>query len=329
MLNNWLTPVANKNTSSYFTSIFHSYKNFPNLEGAKIVVFAKNSEFCDLVRNKMGLLFNHFNTTIVDIGNLNTSNNTSIYQVISELQDGYIIPILIGINQSSFLDFCKAMYLDNKLSTVAHISNTALISPESYSINNIGYQRHLVPKYILDEINDSPVSGLSLGALRANQKILEPILREVNYLHFDLAAIRRAECPSKLNSLPTGLYTEEACQILRYTGEGLRLKLISIDTTNLGNEADFEAMLVAELIWYLHEGIDTKTIDHPTLSSDFKEFVIEMNEIDHSLVFLQSNKSGKWWLKKEMHSNSYISCAYEEYEQSINFEIPDRLLKLL
>ncbi len=329
MLNNWLTPVSNENIASYFTTIFHSNDDFPNLEGTKMVFFTKNNEFSNLVRNKMSLLFNHFKTTIVDIGTLSTDNSSSIYQVISELQDGFITPILLGIDQTSFLDFCKAMSLENKLETVAHISNTAILSTENYAIENLGYQRHLIPKYILDEINDSTTPGLSLGALRANQKILEPILREVNYLHFDLSAVRISDCSSKSKSFPTGLYAEEACQIMRYIGEGLRLKLISFDTSGLSKDSNFEAMLVAELIWYIHEGIEMRPADHPALSEDFKEFVIEMNEVDHSLIFLQSNKSGKWWLKKEKNSNSYISCAYEEYKQSINNEIPDRLLKLL
>ena len=329
MLNNWLSPVSDDNISSYFTSVFHSKDDFPNLEGTKIVIFTKNQEFCNLLRLQMNDLFNHFKTTIVDIGVLNTNNNSSIYQVISELQDGFIIPVLLGVDQNSFVDFCKAMSLENKLETAAHISNTAICSTDQYSIENIGYQRHLTPKYIVDEIQDSLTPGLSLGSMRMHKKIVEPILREVNYLHFDLASIRRSDCPSMPNSTPTGLYAEEACQIMRYLGEGLRLKLITFDTTGLGPESKNEAMLIAELLWYVHEGIDLRPEYHPAFSTDFKEFIIEMNEVDHSLIFLQCNKSGKWWLKKEKNSNAYISCAFEEYEQSISNEIPERLLKLL
>jgi hypothetical protein len=233
------------------------------------------------------------------------------------------------VDQSAFEEFCKAMSLENKLEIAAHVSNKALTSQNGFTIENLAYQRHMIPKYILEEINDSTTPGLSLGTLRSNKKIVEPILREVNYLHFDLAAVRNSDCPNKDHTLPTGLYAEEACQIMRYIGEGLRLKLISIDTCNLDCNCEVEASLVAEMIWYLHEGIESNSLDHPTLSKDFNEFVIEMNEIDHSLIFLQSNKSGKWWLQKEKASNSYISCAYEEYTQSINNDIPDRLLKLL
>ncbi len=329
MLNNWLTTVLNEYTSSYFTDIFHSKEHFPNLENAKVVLFTKDDEFCNLVRLKMNRLCNHFKTTIVDIGNLNTNNNSSIYQVISELQDGYITPVLLGVDQKAFLEFCNAMNLEKKLDTAAFVSNTAVIPTNEFSIDNIGYQRHLLPKYTLDELHDTSTSGLSLGTMRTNQKILEPILREVNYLHFDLAAIRSSDCPNKANTYPTGLYAEEACQIMRYAGEGLRLKLITIDTNGFDGNAEIAALLTSELLWYLHEGIELRSIEHPALSENFKEFVIEMNEIDHSLIFLQSTKSGKWWLKKENNTNEYISCAYEEYQQSINHELPERLLKLL
>jgi len=88
-------------------------------------------------------------------------------------------------------------------------------------------------------------------------------------------------------------------------------------------------MVVAELLWYLHEGVEVRAKDHPALSKDFKEYIIELNEVDHSLTFAQSNKSGKWWMKLDNDSNNYVSCAYEEYRQTIENEIPERLLKLL
>lgn len=329
MLNNWLLPVKSENISSYFNSNYHSLNDFPNLEKTKVVFFTSDAAFGNQVRDKLGMFYNSFNATIIDIGNLKVNNTSSIYQVISELQDGHVLPVLLGVDQTTFIDFCKSMSLESKLDGAAYISNKALNPTDSYSIENIAYQRHMVPNYILNEIQDSIAPGLSLGTLRANKRILEPILREVNYLHFDLSALRFSDCPNKSGTLPTGLYAEEACQIMRYVGEGLKLKLITIDSTGLDQSSVIEATLVAELIWYLHEGVEQKSIDHPALSSDFKEFVIEMNEIDHSLIFLQSNKSGKWWLQKEKSSNQFISCAYEEYEQTINNDLPDRLLKLL
>ena len=176
MLNNWLTPLSGEHTSSYFTSVYHDKDDFPNLEGGKIVLFSKESAFSNLVRQKMDSLHNHFKTSIIDIGVLNSTNNSSIYQAITELHDGFIVPVLLGIDQASFVEFCKALTLEHKLDIAAHVSNTAIGSTDSYAIENIGYQRHLIPKHLFDDILESNNPGMSLGMLRTNSKILEPIL---------------------------------------------------------------------------------------------------------------------------------------------------------
>ncbi len=329
MLSNWLSPISSEQCNNYFTDQYSCQGNFPDLTAAKIVVFSRDHKFSSVVRSTLDKLHNHFDTTIVDIGNLTSSNASTIYQVISELQDGFILPVLIGVDLDCFKEFCQAMHLEQRLNNCAFISNGISLSPEMYNVENIGYQRHVIPKFQFQEVIASNNPGLSLGALRGNQRIIEPILRECNYLHFDLAAIRKSDCPNVNNALPTGLHSEEACQIMRYVGEGLRLKLITLDTSGLDENSNIEGLMVAELLWYLHEGVELRPKDHPAFSDDFKEYIIELNEVDHSLIFTQSNKSGKWWLKLENESNRYVSCAYEEYQQTIENEIPDRLLKLL
>lgn len=329
MLSNWLSPISSELCNNYFNDHYSCQGNFPDLTSAKVVVFSREHKFSSAVREVLGNLHNHFDTTIVDIGDLSSSNASTIYQVVSELQDGYILPVLLGVDLDCFLEFCQAMHLEKKLNNCTYVSNQISLSQDNFAIENIGYQRHVIPKFQFQEVLDSSTPGLSLGALRGNQRIIEPILRECNYFHFDMAVMRKSDCPNVKNALPTGLYSEEACQILRYVGEGLRLKLVSFDTSGLDENSDNEALMVAELIWYLHEGVEVRPKDHPAFSDDFKEYIIELNEVDHSLIFAQSNKSGKWWLKLENESNRYVSCAYEEYKQTIENEIPERLLKLL
>ncbi len=329
MLANWLSPILSDQSNNYFNDRFSCQGNFPDLKNAKIVVFFKEHKFSFAVRASLSKLYNHFECEIVDIGNLSATNASANYQVISELQDGYILPVLLGVDIDSFHEFCQAMSLEGKLNNCTFISNSVSLAGNSYNVENIGFQRHYIPKYQFQEILESNTPGLSLGALRSGQKILEPILRECNYLHFDLGAIRRSDCPKSVRSMPTGLHAEEACQIMRYAGEGLRLKLVTIDTDGLDEDSHTEGDLVSELIWYLHEGVEHRPKDHPSYSKEFKEYIIELNEVDHSLIFAQSINSGKWWLKVDNESNKYISCAYEEYQQTINNDIPDRLLKLL
>jgi len=248
--------------------------------------------------------------------------------VITELHDGYILPILLGIDYKCFIEFCSALQLEDKLHNCAFISNTIHLSDNAVHYENLGFQRHIIPKFQFDELMVGN-EGLSLGHLRSRQYTLEPILRDINYLHFDMASVRRSDCPSSHRSLPTGLHAAEACQIMRYAGEGMRLKLVSLDTTDLDDSDEVEAMLVAELLWYLHEGISVRPIHHPSVADRFKEYIVELNEVDHSLTFAQSTDNGKWWMKIDNASNKYVACAYEEYQMSIDEGIPDRLLKFI
>ena len=152
MLNNWLSSVSDNKVSSYFSNTFYEQDSFPNLENAKLVFFSSESDFTNLIRHKLNSFHNHFQSTFIDIGTLNTNNSSSIYQVISDLQDGFIIPVLIGVDQTNFFDFCQAMKLENKIDIAANISNSAMIPKGDYCIENIGFQRHLLPKYVFEEI---------------------------------------------------------------------------------------------------------------------------------------------------------------------------------
>ena len=92
MLSNWLSPLTSDQCNNYFTDEFSCQGNFPDLTNTKVVVFSREHKFSAIVRSALGKLYNHFETTIVDIGTINSANASTIYQVISELQDGYILP---------------------------------------------------------------------------------------------------------------------------------------------------------------------------------------------------------------------------------------------
>jgi len=329
MLSNWLSPIADSEISSFFNQYYDEKENFPDLTAAKVVVFSRAKPFTLQVRRALDKLHNHFDITIYDIGNLSSGNISGVYQILSELQDGRIIPILIGVNRDEFIEICNSLLAESKIPIASFISNKISLQSSKFIVNHLSYQRHLLPLHEVEDLISSDFPGLSLGGLRTSQKILEPILRESNYLHFDLAAIRKSDISGIDLAIPTGLYAEEACQIMRYAGESPILNLVTIDIHDLNDTHSNEAMLVAEMIWYLCEGINIKSMDHPTNGGDFKKYIIEMNEVDHSLEFYQSQISGKWWFKTGNQKAKFISCAYEEYEETLNKELPERLLKLL
>jgi hypothetical protein len=42
-------------------------------------------------------------------------------------------------------------------------------------------------------------------------------------------------------------------------------------------------------------------------------------------IFLQSKKTGRWWM--QLPNNSYIACSYNDYMLASSNEIPERWLR--
>jgi len=329
MLSNWLIPSKTTTENSFFTSTFSCQGNFPDLSAAKVVVFSVDDEFSEKVRESISKLHNHFSVEIVDIGILSVENISTIYQVISELQDGIILPVFLGVTKDDFWNLCQSMDKEQKINYATFVSNTICLSANNYDINNIGFQRHYISKENYIEIATSSNAHLSLGSLRQQKELIEPLMRDSNYIHFDLAAIRKSDCPNIKKALPTGITSEEACQLMRYAGESMRCKLITIDTQSSNKNSETEAMLVAEMIWYMIEGHEAKPSEHPAISDNFNKYIVEMSNMDFSLEFFQSTNSGKWWFRSHQNEKMYVSCSLKEYESARQDEIPDRILNYL
>ena len=329
MLSNWLTPVAQKYSSSFFNETYVSKDRFPDLTAAKVVVFSRDTTIGNEVRNSLNKFEKHYDISCEDIGNLLTTSPSSIYQIISEIQDGNIIPILIGLNNEETSVISRAMVLEGKLFKHAFLSSFCKVPDEDFVIENLGYQRHVVDKSLFHDIQNSENQGLSLGKLRTKEYLLEPILRDTNYVHLDLSVVRKSDCLCS-NNFSTGLSAEELCQLARYAGEGNQLNLISINTSNiLKDNVEYSADLIAQFMWYFVEGLSLDQKEDPLQSSNFREYLIDLPNISKPIIFKQSKSSGKWWVKSLSANNKYHSCALQEYEESVKNELPERLLKIL
>lgn len=328
MLNHWMKPLETKNIGDFFSDSFNCHANFPDLAKTKVAVFSKHSAFYTSVRTQLDKLYKHYNIEIVDIGTTDIKSASSVYQILSEIMDGGIIPIMLGATIDDFTVFCNALEKEERLHLPCHIGLTPISINNKTNIINLGYQRHIVDKNTFSELLSSDHPGLSLGALRHQSDIVEPIIRSCDYTHFDVSSVRKSDCTSSIDSLPTGLTSEEACKLLRYVGENDSNRLLSIGGSLINGEDEASSMLIAQLIWYYVEGFNFRKSKQAFESKHFDNFVVEMSEHDLTLEFSKSKTSGKWWLKSN-DSNQYHPCAYSEYLSFVNNEIPDRILKLL
>ena len=330
----WLSPVDNKNlgaiNKNFFTFYNDSSSEIEEVSNFKVLFITKEFDFCNNVRKSIEKFQNHFNNIVLYDGGYYLSD--SIHGINTNIQDliaNNVIPIIIGYSPQEVLDFANDQNLPIFLVTnkLGDVDTNAPVN----RVNYLGYQRHLSPLDTIHAIEESSFNSMSLGKMRSAPNLLEPTLRDTSLLSIELNAIRSSDAPCVMDALPSGLNAEELCQLAKYAGMTNLLKAVFIEANNGDKLGRNEADLIAEAIWYLLEGINMSINDHPKDNKDYSEFVVYSNYFDQDLAFLRNNQSLKWWLKIESGDADpqYLACSYEEYQQCISDELPDRILKFM
>lgn len=245
-------------------------------------------------------------------------NGKSLLDFIKKMNshfDGMAI-FLNEVDEESHFSFSRS--LDLELNTEKHLrlANT-FINNE----NVIGYQRNVISK--ADIVNVNLGMSLSLSDLRNDINIAEPILRDAETIVLDPSVIRSSDIAYLGNSIPSGLFSEEACQVCKYIGTSSRFKIFELVLIDEFKSSDKWLPLYGEMIWYFLEGFYISIEDHPKLSK-MQSYYIIGDDLD--LDFVQSEISGRWWIKK---GEEYFSCTEDEYQKAASGEISKRLSALL
>lgn len=235
---------------------------------------------------------------------------------------------LINLNHTQFIKpigseiGTENMY---ELSSTILIHSDSTISPEinissrtQKLSTNLGYQRHGSDSTYISQ------KCISLGQFRSESDIIEPLLRDIKVASINLDVLRHSEAPAIKDNFPSGMTTEELCQIARYLGESNNIKTLEIIVDTKDHEVKIESMIVAQLIWYFSEGMTLDKHIHPSTSTEFQEYIVDTDSLNHTYHFFRSIKNGKWWLKTL--SSEYVACSEQEYLDTKNHGLPERLL---
>ncbi len=281
------------------------------------------------------------NLNITDIGNLKNTNIESLQEVILKFRNQKCNLIILGLNSDKILDLLK--FWNDSFSNVAFIEKKGDIffnhDIRNYLDNSINinkskllcYQTHLLHNKHLEglKVNQS----MRLGEFRNDFRAIEPLLRDADFTFFNLDSIRYSEIPGIKNTTPSGLTSEEACQIMKYVG--LNSKYNKIGFIGYDSKFDFHnqgAMLISQMIWYYLEGLDQKVNEDIENSGSVQYFMVEMSDYNLTLKFIQSKKTGRWWVEipSEHENQNYIlPCSEEDFLKASNNELTYRVFSEL
>ncbi|HEY9123751.1 MAG TPA: arginase family protein [Bacteroidales bacterium] len=293
---------------------------------------------------------------LADLGDLKigkelTDTFYALREIVLELHARNIVPIVIGGSQDltygMFLafEYLKVPYnvatVDFKLDLAFdsytpinyqnYLNTIILENKYLFEFFNLGHQAcfsNYDGNFLLDTLSHEKVR---LGNMRNQTEKLEPYLRDTHLLSIDFSAIKHADAPAQLVSSPNGLYAEDFCQCMHYAALSENIKAVGL--FNIDASKDYQGLtskLAAQGIWYFIEAFSRRNIENPSKSSSkFKKFSVTLNE-DTSIVFLKSNRTGRWWFEISDKKNQkiYFACAENDYLTAINNDIPERWLKL-
>ncbi len=298
-----------------------------------------------------GLTSSSSKVKIVDLGNIEagkTFNDTqfALQEVVKTLLANSVVPVVLGgskeLGYAQFAAYQKIIKnLDATiisprvdLSKHAFLSKICLHEPNFlFNINCIAYQSHYVAEKSVSTLRKLFFNPIRLGVLRSNLADIEPVLRDTDMSIFDIGAIKQSDAPGNHDNNPSGLSSEEACQLCWYAG--ISEKMRSFGIYELNPEFDYRnttSKLAAQMIWYFLDGYANRKGDHPELHNEFLKYRCTMVQNEPDVVFYKSKRTERWWMEIPgpiSSKNLVIPCRYSDYTMATKGEMPDLFFKAL
>ncbi|MBO6517715.1 MAG: formimidoylglutamase [Bacteroidia bacterium] len=288
---------------------------------------------------------------LVDLGNIKagkTFEDTefALSEVCRMLLAENIVPIILGGTRdlafSQFRSF-QTIVKNLEMSMVSsHISldendflnRICLYEPNYlFNINALGYQSHYVPPKVIGTLQKMYFNPMRLGVLRNSIPETEPLFRNTDMAIFDIGAVKQADAPGNYNNNPSGMTSEEICQLCWYAG--ISEKLRSFGLYEINPEFDYRnttSKLGAQMIWYFLDGYYNRKGDHPELHNEFLKYRCTMISNEPDVVFYKSKRTERWWMEipgPTAAKNLVIPCSYSDYTLATKGEMPDLFFKAL
>ena len=281
----------------------------------KIIFTSKDNDFTGLILNKIhqyGELEINFNDSIIYF-----SDKRDRVDIMAKPNQ-----IIIGVN----IDFHN-LTAKSKYREVSFIGNKPNMTYDHFfsKMNIIGFQRHLVSQSILRGMDVNKKENLSLGLIKNNLNIVEPVFRKSDIINFDLSAIKSCEITSS-GSVVTGFTTEEFIQLAKYAGYSDSVKILNFSFEKIEN-LTASADIIATSIWYFLESVAMNINSGD--ESDIESAMVHCDDSEDYINFKKSISTGKCWCL--INGDDYkLPCTKKEYEDAIKKgEISDRILESL
>ncbi len=190
--------------------------------------------------------------------------------------------------------------------------------------NHIGFQSYYVHPQLLETLDKLRFDCYRVGNVKEAPDEMEPVIRNSHLFSFDISALANAYSPASTIS-PNGFTGEEACTLFRYAGMSPTINTVGVYGYDPRlDRQDLSAKQIAQMLWYLLDGRSRGRREAALQEKDsFNEYYMAFAEVE--TIFLQSKKTGRWWM--QLPNKQFIACSYKDYLLASSNEIPERWLR--
>lgn len=289
-----------------------------------------------------------FDIPVCDLGDLisGKSHQDSHYilqEVLSMCHYKNAIPVIIGGSNDLSFSLFSALNFHHKnlnytqISNIISLSNegeeiteknflSKILSSKSFSIKNyhhIGYQKHLNETDSVKLMKEVEFEVVRLAEMMNSTERTEPFFRRADLVTLNCDAVESFGDGFSVNPQVNGLNKREICSYMKEIGLSENLKSVGIFNFNANSESFLNHQLLAQMIWYLIEGINIQK-SHPKERS-YETFWIMIDE--NNYAFQRDVFTNLWYFGEDEKPENLIPCSRFEYEEAKKGFLDKRFLK--
>ncbi|KFF09581.1 formimidoylglutamase [Chryseobacterium luteum] len=286
-----------------------------------------------------------FEIPVVDLGDLVSGKSVQdshyiLQEVLSACHYKRALPVIIGGSNDFAFSLFSALNFHEKNINYTQISNIIslqqgetinehtflgkILGSKNFSIKNyhhLGYQKHLNEADSIRLIKEVEFDIIRLAEMMNSTEKTEPFFRKTDLVTLNCDAVESFSEPFSMNPQVNGLNRREICAYMKEIGLSENLKSVGIFNYNIYSESQLNHQLLAQMIWYLIEGVNIQR-SHPK-ERHYELFYVLID--DDQYAFKRDTFSNLWYFGEDENIENCIPCSRKDFEEAKRGTLNPRL----
>ncbi|WP_434980790.1 arginase [Daejeonia sp. YH14] len=309
---------------------------------------AEMQDFSQVRKNFYRLSRLDFEVPVYDLGNMISGKTPQdshyvLQEVLAACHSKGTVPVIVGGSCDFAYSLFYSLNFQQENISYTQISSTVSLSGEGEEITEknflnrifstknfnirdfhlLGYQKHLNEPDSVRLIKEVDFDIIRLAEMMNSTDRVEPFFRRADMITINCDAVESFSDAFSVHPQVNGLNRREICSYMKEAGLSENLKSVGIFNFNFSSGNLLNHQLLAQMLWYLAEGINIRR-SHPQ-NPDYDTFVVLVD--DNEYTFHRDTFSNLWYFGSDENAALWKPCSREDYELAKRGSIHPRFLR--